>query len=52
MSAAPTLLAPDSAARSLPFTAAALLAPMEGVTEPCFRDLVLALPGIAPLGKV
>jgi tRNA-dihydrouridine synthase C len=26
----------------LPFTAAALLAPMEGVTEPCFRDLVLA----------
>lgn len=28
--------------RSLPFTAPALLAPMEGVTEPCFRDLVLA----------
>lgn len=26
----------------LPFTAPALLAPMEGVTEPCFRDLVLA----------
>jgi tRNA-dihydrouridine synthase C len=26
---------------SLPFTATALLAPMEGVTEPCFRDLVL-----------
>ena len=25
----------------LPFTAPALLAPMEGVTEPCFRDLVL-----------
>jgi tRNA-dihydrouridine synthase C len=28
-------------ARALPFTAPALLAPMEGVTEPCFRDLVL-----------
>lgn len=27
---------------ALPFTAPALLAPMEGVTEPCFRDLVLA----------
>jgi nifR3 family TIM-barrel protein len=27
---------------SLPFTAPNLLAPMEGVTEPCFRDLVLA----------
>lgn len=27
--------------RPLPFTAPALLAPMEGVTEPCFRDLVL-----------
>jgi tRNA-dihydrouridine synthase C len=26
----------------LPFTARWLLAPMEGVTEPCFRDLVLA----------
>lgn len=25
----------------LPFTAPALLAPMDGVTEPCFRDLVL-----------
>jgi nifR3 family TIM-barrel protein len=50
VSAAPTLLAPDSAARSLPFTAAALLAPMEGVTEPCFRDLVLARNGAAALG--
>jgi len=28
-------------AARLPFTARALLAPMEGVTEPCFRDLVL-----------
>jgi tRNA-dihydrouridine synthase C len=28
--------------RGLPFTAPFLLAPMEGVTEPCFRDLVLA----------
>ena len=27
--------------RALPFTAPALLAPMEGVTEPCFRELVL-----------
>jgi tRNA-dihydrouridine synthase C len=27
---------------ALPFTAPALLAPMEGVTEPCFRELVLA----------
>jgi len=27
--------------RALPFTAPNLLAPMEGVTEPCFRDLVL-----------
>jgi nifR3 family TIM-barrel protein len=26
----------------LPFTSPFLLAPMEGVTEPCFRDLVLA----------
>ncbi|HEY2370355.1 MAG TPA: tRNA-dihydrouridine synthase family protein, partial [Polyangiaceae bacterium] len=28
--------------RPLPFTAPRLLAPMEGVTEPCFRDLVLS----------
>jgi nifR3 family TIM-barrel protein len=28
--------------RALPFTAPFLLAPMEGVTEPCFRELVLA----------
>jgi len=28
--------------RALPFSAPWLLAPMEGVTEPCFRDLVLA----------
>ncbi len=26
---------------ALPFTAPALLAPMDGVTDPCFRDLVL-----------
>jgi len=32
----------EGAIRSLPFTAPALLAPMEGVTEPCFRGLVLA----------
>jgi tRNA-dihydrouridine synthase C len=34
----------ETAARprlSLPFTSFRLLAPMEGVTEPCFRDLVL-----------
>jgi tRNA-dihydrouridine synthase C len=35
---------------ALPFTAAALLAPMEGVTEPCFRDLVLARNGPDALG--
>ena len=35
---------------ALPFTAAALLAPMEGVTEPCFRDLVLARNPASALG--
>ncbi|MFI5315375.1 MAG: tRNA dihydrouridine synthase [Myxococcota bacterium] len=35
---------------ALPFTATALLAPMEGVTEPCFRDLVLARNGAESLG--
>jgi tRNA-dihydrouridine synthase C len=34
----------------LPFTAAALLAPMEGVTESCFRDLVLARNSADDLG--
>ena len=34
----------------LPFTSASLLAPMEGVTEPCFRDLVLARNDAAALG--
>lgn len=34
----------------LPFTAPSLLAPMEGVTEPCFRDLVLARNDAAALG--
>jgi tRNA-dihydrouridine synthase len=34
----------------LPFTARALLAPMEGVTEPCFRDLVLRRNGPEMLG--
>lgn len=34
----------------LPFTASALLAPMEGVTEPCFRDLVLERNGPEVLG--
>ena len=37
-------------ARSLPFTAPWLLAPMEGVTEPSFRDLVLARNGPSQLG--
>lgn len=41
----------DRAARPrLPFTAPNLLAPMEGVTEPCFRDLVLARNASAVLG--
>jgi tRNA-dihydrouridine synthase C len=35
--------APDPRFVRLPFTGPWLLAPMEGVTEPCFRDLVLAL---------
>ena len=34
----------------LPFTGPWLLAPMEGVTEPCFRDLVLARHEPADLG--
>jgi len=37
-------------AHALPFTAASLLAPMEGVTEPCFRDLVLARNAARSLG--
>lgn len=37
-------------AQALPFTSAALLAPMEGVTEPCFRDLVLARNPAGALG--
>jgi tRNA-dihydrouridine synthase C len=34
----------------LPFTAPWLLAPMEGVTEPCFRDMVLARNAATELG--
>lgn len=34
----------------LPFSSPYLLAPMEGVTEPCFRDLVLARNGPGHLG--
>jgi tRNA-dihydrouridine synthase C len=34
----------------LPFTAPWLLAPMEGVTDPCFRDLVLAHNDASKLG--
>jgi nifR3 family TIM-barrel protein len=47
-SAALDLFAP--VANALPFTASALLAPMEGVTEPCFRDLVLARNDARALG--
>lgn len=54
MSAAPTLAEapadPGQVVPALPFTAPALLAPMEGVTEPCFRDLVLAQNDAAALG--
>lgn len=39
-----------SARPGLPFTAPALLAPMEGITEPCFRDLVLERNGPSELG--
>lgn len=35
---------------ALPFTAPWLLAPMEGVTDPCFRDLVLARNAASALG--
>ncbi|TAJ19052.1 MAG: tRNA-dihydrouridine synthase family protein [Planctomycetota bacterium] len=43
MSAAPVLaIRSSAAATALPFTSPWLLAPMEGVTEPSFRDLVLA----------
>ncbi len=44
----PTTL--STARRALPFTAPWLLAPMEGVTEPCFRDLVLARNAAHELG--
>lgn len=40
----------SAGARALPFTGPWLLAPMEGVTEPCFRDLVLARNPPAALG--
>ncbi len=39
-----------SDATDLPFTAPWLLAPMEGVTEPCFRDLLLDRNDAASLG--
>ncbi|MBM3978124.1 MAG: tRNA-dihydrouridine synthase family protein, partial [Planctomycetes bacterium] len=43
MNASSTLFAPLAPpAAALPFTSPWLLAPMEGVTEPSFRDLVLA----------
>lgn len=42
MTASAALALSPAPAHALPFTAASLLAPMEGVTEPCFRDLVLA----------
>ncbi len=43
---------PAPAVAGLPFTAPYLLAPMEGVTEPCFRELVLARNGPDDLGGV
>ena len=42
--------ATQAAPAELPFTAPALLAPMEGVTEPCFRDLVASRNPSAFLG--
>jgi tRNA-dihydrouridine synthase C len=46
-----TILADAPARRpALPFTAPWLLAPMEGITEPCFRELVLARNPPAVLG--
>lgn len=42
--------APVRPIEGLPFTAPALLAPMEGVTDPCFRDLLFARQGPAHLG--
>ncbi len=56
LAAAPRLLRASAAndhytrAVRLPFTAFRLLAPMEGVTEPSFRDLVLARNDAADLG--
>jgi len=44
------MLGPPVARSPLPFTAPWLLAPMEGVTEPSFRDLVLARNGPGQLG--
>ena len=40
----------DAQRNRLPFTAPWLLAPMEGVTEPCFRDLVLGRNAATDLG--
>lgn len=48
MSAAPSSTVPPT--RALPFTAPWLLAPMEGVTDPCFREVVLARNGPDVLG--
>lgn len=49
MSATPAFQFASTAA-ALPFTAPWLLAPMEGVTDPCFRDLVLARNPASSLG--
>ncbi len=49
MSASPAFRS-EAAAAALPFTAPWLLAPMEGVTDPCFRDLVLARNPATSLG--
>ncbi len=47
---APTLARPAARRSPLAFTAPWLLAPMEGVTEPCFRDLVLSRNPATQLG--
>ncbi|MFN0242745.1 MAG: tRNA dihydrouridine synthase [Planctomycetota bacterium] len=45
-----TPVASPRGAPALPFTAPWLLAPMEGVTEPCFRDLLLEANAPGQLG--
>jgi tRNA-dihydrouridine synthase C len=42
--------APEPYLPGLPYTAPGLLAPMEGVTDPCFRDLIFSRQGPEALG--